>query len=113
MPRNCALYEGNSWAFRDKDKSTLPPIFDLEGVPKKGQDSYGCGICVAPAGGREGDNAGAQAGTSGNDKFKHYNNIATNFLQELVGVGQSSSGITQIKCLKGLICLEWLSRVKF
>ena len=45
-------------------------------------DSYGCGICVAPAGGREGDNAGAQAGTSGNDKSKHYNNIATNFLQE-------------------------------
>ena len=45
-------------------------------------DSYGCGICVAPAGGREGDNAGAQAGTSGNDKLKHYNSIATNFLQE-------------------------------
>ena len=26
---------------------------------------------------------------------------------------QLGSGITQIKCLKGLICLEWLSRVKF
>ena len=38
--------------------------------------------CTSPSGPSEATNAWGGAGTSGNDKLKHYNNIETNFFQE-------------------------------